>query len=565
MQVKSDIQLLREYAEHGTEAAFTEIVTRNTNFVYSAALRQLDSPDIAAEVAQTVFIGLAKKARSLSARLAGDASLAGWLCRSARNISLNHRRDEFRQHSRERLAMEDLIPLSETAPDWERLRPVLDDAMSELAEADYDALVMRFFKDQDLRSVGTALGVSDDTAQKRVSRALDKLRKYLALRGITTTGAALSIVLSTNAVQAAPAGLAVTISTAVTLAGTVASTSTAITTTKAIFMTTIHKTFITATIAATVGMGIYEVRRAAHFQEQAQALQQQQHSLAIENQQLRQERDDAANRLAAVQQASIRPSGNTSELLRLRGEVARLRENARELAQLKAAAAATGNDSAIEATLKSWATRAAQLKQRLEQMPDKKIPELQLLSDKDWLDAIKEPKQLDTDADFRQGLKNLRDSAKTAFGDMAREALKKYADANNGQLPTDLSQLNPYFQTPVDDATLQRYSLLQTGKLGDVPVGQAVFAEKAPPVDNEYDSAYEFTMNGLTSWDVNNPGDIVGRAAIDFAKAHGGLLPTDASQLAPYLKRPVDAATVQSFMGKFPPGITTLDQLNALH
>jgi RNA polymerase sigma factor (sigma-70 family) len=565
MQVKSDIQLLREYAEHGTEAAFTEIVTRNTNFVYSAALRQLDSPDIAAEVAQTVFIGLAQKARALSARLAGDASLAGWLCRSARNISLNHRRDEFRQHSRERLAMEDLNPLSEAAPDWERLRPVLDDAMSELAEADYDALVMRFFKDQDLRAVGTALGVSDDTAQKRVSRALDKLRKYLSRRGITTTGAALSIVLSTNAVHAAPAGLAVTISTAVTLAGTVASTSTAITTTKAIFMTMIQKTFITATIAATVGMGIYEVRRAAHFQEQAQALQQQQHSLTIENQQLRQERDDAANRLATAQQASIRPSGNTSELLRLRGEVARLRENARELTQMKAAAAATGNDSAIEATLKSWATRAAQLKQRLEQMPDKKIPELQLLSDKDWLDAIKEPKQLDTDADFRQGLKNLRDSAKTAFGDMAREALKKYADANNGQLPTDLSQLNPYFQTPVDDATLQRYSLLQTGNLGDVPVGQAVFAEKAPPVDNEYDSAYEFTMNGLTSWDVNNPGDIIGRAAIGFAKAHGGLLPTDASQLAPYLKRPVDAATVQSFMGKFPPGVTTLDQLNALH
>src|SRR6266508_3589731 len=198
MQPKSDAQLLREYAEHGTEAAFAEIVTRHTNLVYSAALRQVASPDIAAEIAQSVFIGLARGARSLSSRLAENASLAGWLCRSARNTSRNLRRDEFRRHSRERLAMEHLDPTSETAPDWERLRPVLDDAMSELDESDYDALVMRFFKNQDLRSVGVALGVSDDTAQKRVSRALEKLREHFSRRGITTSAAALSIVLSAN-------------------------------------------------------------------------------------------------------------------------------------------------------------------------------------------------------------------------------------------------------------------------------------------------------------------------------------------------------------------------------
>ena len=199
MQPKSDAQLLREYAEHGAETAFAEIVARHTNLVYSAALRQVDSPDIAAEVAQRVFIELARGARLLTRRLAEDASLAGWLCRSARNISLNLRRDEFRRHSRERLAMEQLDPSSETTPDWERLRPVLDEAMSELDEPDYDALVMRFFKNQDLRSVGVALGVSDDTAQKRVSRALEKLRDHLSRRGITTSAAALAIVLSAHA------------------------------------------------------------------------------------------------------------------------------------------------------------------------------------------------------------------------------------------------------------------------------------------------------------------------------------------------------------------------------
>src|SRR5437870_6739778 len=150
MQTKSDAQLLRKYAEHGAETAFGEIVARHTNLVYSAALRQVDSPDIAAEVAQNVFVGLAGAAQGLSRRLAENASLAGWLCRSARNISLNLRRDEFRRHSRERQAMQNLDSLPASPPDWESLRPVLDEAMSELSEPDYDAVVLRFFKNQDL-------------------------------------------------------------------------------------------------------------------------------------------------------------------------------------------------------------------------------------------------------------------------------------------------------------------------------------------------------------------------------------------------------------------------------
>src|SRR5206468_1906324 len=106
---------------------------------------------------------LAQGAKGLSERLAEDSSLAGWLCRSARNISLNMRRNEFRKHSRERQSVEQQGLVSETPADWERLGPVLDEAMSELSETDYDALVMRFFKNQDLRSIGKALGVSDDT------------------------------------------------------------------------------------------------------------------------------------------------------------------------------------------------------------------------------------------------------------------------------------------------------------------------------------------------------------------------------------------------------------------
>jgi len=128
---------------------------------------------------------------------------------------------------------------------------------------DYDAVVMRFFKNQDLRSVGLALGVSDDTAQKRVARALDKLRGHLSRRGIMTSGAALSIVLSAHAVEAAPVGLAVTISSAAALAGSALQTSTAIAATKAIAMTTLQKTVIAVALLSAVGAGIYEAGQAS--------------------------------------------------------------------------------------------------------------------------------------------------------------------------------------------------------------------------------------------------------------------------------------------------------------
>ena len=218
---------------------------------------------------------------------------------------------------------------SETCPDWERLRPVLDDAMSELAESDYDALVMRFFRNQDLRSVGRALGISDDTAQKRVSRALDKLRQHLLRRGITTTAIALSTIFSANTIKAAPAGLAISISTIAAFAGTSVHPATAIAASKMIAMTTLQKTLLVTTLAATVGTGIYEAHRASLWREQAETLQLQQDALARQNSPLQNERDDAATKLVASQKVAGQPRGDLTELLRLRAEVTRMRDKSR--------------------------------------------------------------------------------------------------------------------------------------------------------------------------------------------------------------------------------------------
>jgi len=299
------------------------------------------------------------------------------------------------------------------------------------------------------------------------------------------------------------------------------------------------------------------------LREQVDTLQQQQVPLAAQNQQLVQERDELTRKLAAARVPSDQPGGSMNELMRLRGEVTRLRQSAQDLAQLKAAAAATGNDPAIEATLKSWATLAAQLRTRLDQMPDKKIPELQLLTQKDWFDAIKNSKQLETDADYREALQNLRNSAKQAFGQLAMDAIKKYAAANDGALPGDLSQLKPFFDKPVDDATLARYSLLQTGKLSDASPNAYLVGENAAPVDDQYDSTYEFSVNGVHSSSVNNPGDIVYDGLVQFAKGHSGNLPAEVSQLMPYLKRPLDQGKVQEILAGIPAGVSTMDQLRA--
>ncbi len=325
MHDQSDIQLLRDYAERGAEAAFAEIVARHADLIYSAAVRQVYSPDLARDVTQSVFIDLARKARTVSATLSPDVSLVGWLYRGTRFAARDLYRNETRRTQRERQAMAQLHPAPETPPDWEQLRPALDDAMAELEDTDREAVLLRYFKNHDLRTVGATLGISDDAAQKRVSRAVERLREFFAKRGITVGASGLAVVLSANAVQAAPVGLALTISTAAALTGTTLATAATITATKAIAMTAIQKTIVTATIAVLAGAGIYEARRISQLREQNEAIQQRQSPLNEEIRQLSSELADATNRLVALQADIERLNRSGNEVLRLRGEIARLR------------------------------------------------------------------------------------------------------------------------------------------------------------------------------------------------------------------------------------------------
>src|ERR1051325_7150114 len=205
----TDLDLLRQFTRDQSQEAFDALLKRHLNLVYSAALRQVRSPQLAEEISQSVFIDLAKTAHSLKP----ETILTAWLYRVARLTAIDVVRRESRREARERLAAE-MTAMNATSSDWLPIEPLLDDAMESLDDTDRAAVLLRYFENKSLREVGEQLGVSDDAAQKRVSRAIERLREFFAKRGVTVGTSGLVVLISANAVQSAPAALFATISAA---------------------------------------------------------------------------------------------------------------------------------------------------------------------------------------------------------------------------------------------------------------------------------------------------------------------------------------------------------------
>ena len=197
----NDLQLIERYARHHAEEAFTEIVRRHLDLVHSAAFRQVRSRQLAEEVAQSVFTDLARGA----GRLAPDTVLTAWLYQVTRRTAVDVVRREARRQLREQIATE-MDTLNATTADWTHIEPLLDEAMSALDETDRTAVLLRYFENRSLREVGQTLGTSDAAAQKRVSRAVERLRGFFAERGVAVGASGIVVAVSANAVQAAPVG-----------------------------------------------------------------------------------------------------------------------------------------------------------------------------------------------------------------------------------------------------------------------------------------------------------------------------------------------------------------------
>jgi len=532
MQEARDTELLRQYVRQNSEEAFAALVTRYVNMVYSAALRKTGNPAAAEEITQAVFIILAKKADELSRH---DA-LTGWLYQTTRLTAGNFLRAEIRRARREQEAyMQSLSNQTESdssrqsgaaAEIWPQIISLLEDAMGRLGEKDRNALALRFFEGKSFQEIGAAFGASENAAKKRVAYALEKLRVYFSKHGVSSTTAIIAGAISANSVQAAPAGLAAIIS-ATALSGTTITTAAVLAITKAIAMTTLQKALVTTALVATVGAGVFEAHQNLQLREQNQTLQQQQVSLADQIQQLNQSLADATNRQTYLmaENGQLKSKSNEGELLKLRGEVGQLQQELKDLP----------------------AARVALLKQKLEEMPDKKIPELKFLTEKDWLNAAWNA-DLETDDGVRIALSKLRDEAVDTFLGLTRTALKKYLAANNNMLPADLLPLKPYFDTPVTDDMLQRYAFMQTGQLSSNPSDSVV--RKAVYADEDYDSNQEMSMTGGGGGSFNRIHDAIYDAVVTFTIDNNGQLPSDTSQITSYLKKSIDTATIQKYFGQ---------------
>jgi RNA polymerase sigma factor (sigma-70 family) len=523
----SDLDLLRQYAREHSQAAFTSLVDRHVNLVYSAALRQVRSPQLAEEVAQSVFIELSRHAL----KIPPAQPLAAWLYVVTRHTAIDAVRRESRRLTRETAAAE--IAAMKTPPHaWSLVERSLDDALETLSATARAALVLRFFENQSLREVGQSLGVSEDTAQKRVSRALDRLRAFLARRGVAVGASALASDLSVHAVQAAPAGFATMLSSTIAWPGGATAKAAALHSAKKLAMTAPQKILIAAT-AALIVAGVFQAVTLRRQQGQIAQLENLSAGWRREIQRLDRQRALAAERLARA--AEMRAGANTTD------------------------------DPGWDARMRALVENVNRLKKSLDQHPHEQIPELRFLHDLDWFEVAQKFPDPGASTDDRAALAYLRIMAKHKFLPLMETALKEYLKDSQGFLPTEVTQLAPYFRPPVEDALLQRYEMLATGPAGALSRNATILREKASlAIDPAHDNLGGLTGNGDTMSGVPSaagqsptPEAIALQQSVDhalsaFEKAHGGNEPDpdpgEIEKLLPYFKNPDDGAKfIQGF------------------
>ena len=206
-------ELLQRYAAKQSEAAFTELVQRYLNFVYSVCRRQVGNDALAQDITQTVFLLLAAKAGSLKP----GTVLSGWLFRTAHLACRNAMRVEARRQHYERKAAQEMEDAARGLdPQWQQVESGLDEALAQLSPPDRDALLLRYVEELSLEEMAAALGISVAATHKRVSRALERTRRHFARAGATLTVTALGLILAEKMVQAAPPLSAAAILSAVT-------------------------------------------------------------------------------------------------------------------------------------------------------------------------------------------------------------------------------------------------------------------------------------------------------------------------------------------------------------
>jgi RNA polymerase sigma factor (sigma-70 family) len=296
----SDSQLLDAFAQARDQAAFAELVRRRIDFVYACALRQVGGDaHRAADLTQDVFIAVARKAAVLSRH----PTLLGWLCTATRFAAVDLIRSEQARKAREQAVSDMHLPSDQCQVDWTQIQPVLDSALAELPDPDRHAVLARFFDHQSFAAIAHDFGVTENAAQKRVDRALDKLRVALSRRRITSTTAALGLVLSSQPLVSAPLGLAAAVTQSAAIAAGISTGAAGL---GLVFLLMKKYALGLMGTAAAIGVGTVLVAvRAEDDGRQALAASQKVHAtLARELHELEQRAESGAKRIRVADQAN---------------------------------------------------------------------------------------------------------------------------------------------------------------------------------------------------------------------------------------------------------------------
>jgi RNA polymerase sigma-70 factor, ECF subfamily len=218
-----DNLLMAEYDARRRDETFAALVRQHINLVFATAKRQVGDHGAAEEITQNVFVALAQA----SGKLKSHPTIAGWLYRTTLNKSREWLRSELRRHQREQVAVSRELGRSEGDSVWSPLVPLLDEALMGLREPDRLAVIMHYLEGQTFHEVGSALGIGEDTARKRVNRCLDQLTQFFHRHGFAVAALTAGAPLFTLSSHAAPAGLTASVTSSGLAAGhSAASTST---------------------------------------------------------------------------------------------------------------------------------------------------------------------------------------------------------------------------------------------------------------------------------------------------------------------------------------------------
>ncbi len=207
----------KKFTEEQDDTAFGKIVSLHIDPVYAVAMRRTGGRhDLAEDIVQAAFTDLAKQRRQIRDGMA----VGSWLLRHTAFLSSHALRSEGRRLKRqyEAVMLQDQESHHDTGHGYSE---EMDAALAQLNEGDRTAIIGRFYAGLDFKSLAAQLGTTSEAAQMRVGRAARKLKDVLIARGLAPAAGAslIAALMQPSGVQAAPMGLAATISAKALLLG----------------------------------------------------------------------------------------------------------------------------------------------------------------------------------------------------------------------------------------------------------------------------------------------------------------------------------------------------------